>query len=92
MVLVAQPGGHVTLDALQVIVHDGSVCVRTLPRVNHLLPLVVSSHTDAGSENATQVAKKLGLWTLSCCKTGLGLTGEQNSQLCQSMEDKLISA
>ena len=66
--------------ALHVIVDDGRVCVGTLPWINHLLPLSISGHTDAGSENTAQVTKELGLWTQSHCKTGSHLTTGRHAQ------------
>ena len=69
ILFVPQHGRQKAFDALHVVVDDGRVCVGTLPWINHLLPLSISGHADAGSENTAQVTKELGLWTQSHCKT-----------------------
>ena len=99
ILFVPQHGCQKAFDTLQVVVDDGWVCVGTLPWINHLLPLSISGHADAGSENTAQVTKELGLGTHSHCKTvtfddrttypGLGLA-DPDKVYTMSMNDQTM--
>ena len=92
ILFVPQHGAQKAFDALHVVVDNGRVCVGTLPWINHLLPLSISGHTDAGSENTAQVTKELGLWTVTLQNwvkfdnrmtcPGLGLKSETKFRQC----------